>query len=289
MYYFWQYKLGIVLFNSNIVLDVQEKEEFKKYITIRDSFPDEGEPHKIISYHRIGQFCKEFFMKSGEGIHIELEWVWQHGPKFQILNGSLKDAIDYANSIIYHCTRGANLHHLDILVELFDDYIPGGVKSSWFDDVEDYFIIDKEKNLTNQPILDYDNEMTRLINRFGKDLVEFTSSLYFQPFGTSIFSFIEDKGKDLIDLRYITKDERDGNNCDCCNPRPAIRYLKFPTDLKFIGPWKSSNSRYLRVNEVKGFLNSLTDEEHRWLINLNEKFREWIKGRGLEDINWYQI
>lgn len=289
MYYFWQYQLGIIFFNSNLVLEMQEKEEFKKWINIRDSFPDEGEPHKVVSYKRIGEFCKAFFMKSGEHMYLELEGAWRYGTKFRVLNGSLEDAIAYANEIIYSCVRGANLHHLDVLVDLFADYIPGGVKPSWFDDAVNYFLSEEDKARHDLLMFDSDGEKARLINRFGKDLVEFTSSLYFQPFGDNILGFIEDEGTDLIDLRYMVEDERDGNDCDCWNPWPAIRYLKFPTGLKFIDPWESGNGQHIRVTEVKNLFHSLTDEEHRWLINLNKKFREWTQERGLEDINWYKL
>lgn len=289
MYYFWQYQLGIIFFNSNLVLEMQDKEAFKKWITIRDSFPDEGEPHKVISYNRIGEFCKAFFMKSGEHMHLELEGVWKYGTKFRVLNGSLEDAIVYANEIIYSCVRGANLHHLDVLVDLFADYIPGGVKPSWFDDAKNYFLSEEDEAIQDRIMFDSDGEKARLINRFGKDLVEFTSSLYFQPFGDNILSFMEDEGTDLIDLRYMTEDERGGSDCDCWNPWPAIRYLKFPTGLKFIDPWESGNGQHIRVTEVKDLLHSLTDKEHQWLINLNERFREWESRRESDDVNWYKL
>lgn len=290
MYYFWQYQLGIIFFNSNLVLDMQDKEVFKKYITIRDSFPDEGESHKVVSYHRIGDFCSEFFMKSGEKMYIKLQGAWKYGTKFQILNGSLEDAIAYSNDIIDSCVRGANLHHLDVLVDLFANYIPVGVKPSWCDDVERYFLTKEEKVREDRNMFHADSEANRLKNRFGKDLVEFISSLYHQPFGDHIAAFIEDEGKDLIDLRYMTEDERCGNDCDCWNPWPAIRYLKFPTGLKFIDPWSSGDGRYIRTTEVMEFFHLLTDEERRWIYKLNEKFREWVRDRGLEEeVNWYQL
>ena len=290
MYYYWQYQLGIIFFNSNLVLELEETEVFKKWIDIRDSFPDEGAHHKVVSYHRIGQFCSEFFMKSGEDMYIELQGAWKYGTKFRIQGGaSLEEAIAYADSIILNCVKGANLHHLDVLVELFGDYIPVGIKPSWFDEAEDYFLTEEEKEREDRNMFDADSEAIRLKNRFGKDLVEFVSSLYHQPFGDHISAFIEDEGEDLISLRYMTEDERCGNDCDCWNPWPAIRYLKFPTGLKFIKPWSSGNGRYMRTNEVMEFFHSLTDEERRWVYNLNKKFREWIQDRGLEEVNWYQL
>ena len=289
MYHFSKYQMAIILFNSNIILKVQETEVFKKWITIRESFPSEGEPHKVISYYRIGDSCSDFFMKSGEDIYLEIEGVWRDGVKYQILNGSLEDAIAYANDIIYNSVRGANLHYLDVLVDLFDNYIPIGATSSWFNDAEDCFLTGKEDGRVKRDAFSANIEVTLLEKRFGEDLVEFIASLYHQPFGEHILRFNEDEGEDLVYLRYITEDGRCISNCNCWNAWQEIRYLKFPTELKIIIPWESSKDQFLRVIEMKEFFNSLNNEEHQWLININEKFRKWIKERCLKEVNCYRI
>ena len=289
MYYYWQYQMALILFNSNLVLDVQDHEEFKKWITIRDSFPDEGEPCKVVSYHRIGDFCSEFFMKSGEQIYLKLQGVYDNGfTKYKVINGSLEDAIKYVSNVINNCVKGANMHHLDALVKIFDNYIPGGIRPSWFDEVEFYFIDEPKKEEFDELKYSIATEVAYMNADFGCDLVDFVASLHFQPFGDLISDYIESCGKKEISLRYMMEDERCGHDCDCHNPWPAIRYIHFENGLKFIKPWyrDTDGNQYHRVLDIKKFLYSLTKEEVNKLKEINKKFREFWKD---DPVDWCRL
>lgn len=285
-YYYWQWQMAIVLFNSNYARWPENIDTFKEYVSIRDRYPDECSKDQVVRFHYWNQYSKEINLVSGKEVYVELdrqaEWPF-YIPTYIVKKGDIEAAIEYANKVIDECIKGSSIKALDILVDIYrsKNAIPIGEKPNWFDGIDQYFSEYVDPSEVQRDLIKYHKKEEEL----GTEMMELIETLTFHhSFGDILWEYIEATGDNTISLRYLEPDE------DCYNEytmaADAIRYIHLPSGDKYLHP--SRNEGVWEVNIILEFLSDLDDNDISHLKEFNNSFRKWTKDIGAK-IDWYRI
>lgn len=285
-YYYWQWQMAIILFNSNYARWPEKIDVFQEYISIRDRHPDECSKDQVVRFHYWNQYSKEIQLVSGKDVYVELEreaeWPF-YIPTYIVKKGDIKTAIEYANKVIDECIKGSSIKALDILVEIYrsKDAIPMGEKPNWFDSVDQYFSEYDDPSEAQKALVNYYKKEEEL----GEEMMELIETLAFHhSFGDILWEYIESTNDNTITLRYLEPDEDYYNEYTIA--ADAIRYIHLPSGDRYLHP--SRNEGIWGVSVVLDFLSGLDDNDLGHLKEFNSSFRKWAKDTGTK-IDWYRI
>lgn len=243
-YMFHQYQLALILFNSNLCLKELKNDST---LTVRDKFPDERGHGKVVSFYAKSN-NKNLFLKSEIVCTLRTDYKSGIGTVYRVMKGDTKDILKQAENIIINSVKNNTLNLLDKLVESY-----GLVSKIEKDDVRWYVFDDSESSLL---------ERIKYLGRCAEiydETLQFITSLFWQPFGDILQSYLDSTSDNRLSLRYLTADERGGINDQ--NPWMAIRYITTSSNISYITPWSSKKDRYNRLADVYRFITNFSKED----------------------------
>ena len=264
-YKFHQYQLALVLFNSNLCL-----KELKNNttLTIRDKYPDERGHGKVVSFHAKSD-NKTLFIKSEITCTLRSDYKSGIGKIYRIMKGDIKDILKQSESIILNSVKNNTLNALDKLVQAYDL-----TSRTEKDDVRWYIQNDTESSLL---------ERIKYLGRCAEiydETLQFITSLFWQPFGDILQSYLDSTSDNRVSLRYLTTDERGG--IDDQNPWMAIRYIITSSNISYITPWSSKKDKYNRLADIYRFMSNSSKEDLDILEDLYLDIKNFCRKEKIE-------
>lgn len=265
-YMFHQYQLALILFNSNLCLKELKNDST---LTVRDKYPDQRGRGKVVSFYTKSN-NKSLFIKSEILCTLRTDYKSGTGKVYCIMKGEVKDILKQSENTIINSVKNNTLNLLDRLVEAYA--LASRVEK---DDVRWYIRTDTESSL-----LERIKYLSRCAEIYDETL-QFITSLFWQPFGDVLQSYLENTSDNRVALRYLTADERGGID-DKNNPWMAIRYITTSSNISYITPWSSKKDKYDRLADVYRFMSNSSKEDLDILEDLYLDIKNFCRKEKIE-------